>query len=84
MPLFPGAGSGASDDASLLAERDDPTAGTVRPCKLVRTYFGGETTANGFWLSVDSGANELVFDSDEDGPQIEAGERLLRSTLSLR
>ncbi len=44
--------------------------------------FFGEMAANGLRLGVDSGANELVLDPDEDGPEIKAGECFLIGRLN--
>jgi hypothetical protein len=72
--------SDAAYDAPLLAKRNDPAAGTVRSCKLVRTPFFGETAANGLRLGIDSSANELVLDPEvvEDlRAKAAGGERVL-------
>ena len=67
----------AANDASFFAERNDPTAGTVGPCKLIRTHCIGDATAHSLRLGVDRRANEITLDPDEDWPQVEASKRLL-------
>ncbi len=74
---------GGAYDAPLLAKWNDPASGTIRSCKLVRAPFFGEMAANGLRLGVDSGANELVLDPDEDGPEIKAGECFLIGRLNV-
>src|ERR1700758_3106530 len=71
------AASCAASDASFLAERNDPAAGTVGPGELIRAHRIGDAVAHGLRLGVDRCANEITLDPDEDWPQVEASKRLL-------
>ena len=67
----------AANDASFLAERNNPAAGTVGPGELIRAHRIGDAGAHGLRLGVDRCANEITLDPDEDWPQVEASKRLL-------
>jgi hypothetical protein len=69
--------SRAAFDAPLLLEWDDPAAGTVSSCELVWTRLDSEAAPHGLRFCLDSCANELSLDPDEDRPKVKASQHLL-------
>jgi hypothetical protein len=69
--------SGAANDASFLAERDDPAASAIRPGKLIRMRCISQASTHSLKLSVDGCSNEIALNSHEDRPQVKARECLL-------
>ena len=64
----------------LLSQRNEPTAGVVRPREFIRTHRLGQSGAHSVRLCVDSCPDEIALDPDEDRPEIEASECLLLRT----